>query len=279
MNDSSENNLSQKTGGNNYNDALQNPVLTSRDYKARLTEFEGPMDILLHFVKVDDLDIYNIPIAKITKDFLDYINIMTNLDIELAGEFLVMASELMKIKARMMIPQVDESGNLVDEEDPRMTLVRKLLEYKRFKDISEQISGLETEQRQRVFRHNFENDVAITDKNFETDLSLKNVTIFNLIKAYKRVISSVRKEVVHPIELLDITPENQKDFILNLIDEKNQIDFMEMISEVKEKLRIICIFLALLQMALEGIIEIVVAETDMSKFYLKRRTEEPLGQY
>lgn len=279
MNDSSENNLNQKTGGNNYNDALQNPVLTSRDYKARLTEFEGPMDILLHFVKVDDLDIYNIPIAKITKDFLDYINIMTNLDIELAGEFLVMASELMKIKARMMIPQVDESGNLVDEEDPRMTLVRKLLEYKRFKDISEQISGLETEQRQRVFRHNFENDVAITDKNFETDLSLKNVTIFNLIKAYKRVISSVRKEVVHPIELLDITPENQKDFILNLIDEKNQIDFMEMISEVKEKLRIICIFLALLQMALEGIIEIVVAETDMSKFYLKRRTEEPLGQY
>lgn len=279
MNDSSENNLNQKTGGNNYNDALQNPVLNSRDYKARLTEFEGPMDILLHFVKVDDLDIYNIPIAKITKDFLDYINIMTNLDIELAGEFLVMASELMKIKARMMIPQVDESGNLVDEEDPRMTLVRKLLEYKRFKDISEQISGLETEQRQRVFRHNFENDVAITDKNFETDLSLKNVTIFNLIKAYKRVISSVRKEVVHPIELLDITPENQKDFILNLIDEKNQIDFMEMISEVKEKLRIICIFLALLQMALEGIIEIVVAETDMSKFYLKRRTEEPLGQY
>ena len=279
MNDSSENNLSQKTGGNNYNDALQNPVLNSRDYKARLTEFEGPMDILLHFVKVDDLDIYNIPIAKITKDFLDYINIMTNLDIELAGEFLVMASELMKIKARMMIPQVDESGNLVDEEDPRMTLVRKLLEYKRFKDISEQISELETEQRQRVFRHNFENDVAITDKNFETDLSLKNVTIFNLIKAYKRVISSVRKEVVHPIELLDITPENQKDFILNLIDEKNQIDFMEMISEVKEKLRIICIFLALLQMALEGIIEIVVAETDMSKFYLKRRTEEPLGQY
>jgi segregation and condensation protein A len=204
---------------------------------------------------------------------------MSNLNIELAGEFLVMASELMKIKARMLIPQVDETGNLVEEEDPRLALVRKLLEYKRFKDVSEQIAELETEQRKRVFRNNFDNDVKITEKNFETDLSLKNVTIFNLIKAYKRVISSVRKEVVHPIELLDITPENQREFILNLIDEKTEVDFTEMISEINEKLRIICIFLALLQMALDGTIEIILRNNNMEDFYLKRRTEEPVGQY
>jgi len=257
----------------------ENVSVYSKDYRARLTEFEGPMDILLHFVKVDDLDIYNIPIAKITKDFLEYIKLMSNLNIELAGEFLVMASELMKIKARMLIPQVDETGNLVEEEDPRLALVRKLLEYKRFKDVSEQIAELETEQRKRVFRNNFDNDVKITEKNFETDLSLKNVTIFNLIKAYKRVISSVRKEVVHPIELLDITPENQREFILNLIDEKTEVDFSEMISEINEKLRIICIFLALLQMALDGTIEIILRSNNMEDFYLKRRTEEPVGQY
>ncbi|MEO6696238.1 MAG: segregation/condensation protein A [Ignavibacteria bacterium] len=251
----------------------------TKDYRARLNEFEGPMDILLHFVRVDDLDIYNIPIAKITRDFLNYINFMTNLDIELAGEFLVMASELMKIKARMLIPQVDESGNIVDEEDPRLTLVRKLLEYKRFKDVSMQISDLEDQQRKRVFRNNFENDNKELEKNFEVDPSLKNVTIFNLIKAYKRVLFSIRKEVVHPIELLDITPENQREFLLNKIDEKTEIDFDELIMSIDIKLRIICIFLAILQLALDGILEITVDSNDMSKFIIRRRTEEPVNQH
>ncbi|HMS65456.1 MAG TPA: segregation/condensation protein A [Ignavibacteria bacterium] len=269
------------SNGNIVNSDLSDnrDFVNDKFYLAKLSEFEGPMDILLHFVKVDDLDIYNIPISKITKDFLDYLNFMSKLDIELAGEFLVMASELMKIKARMLLPQVDESGNLVDEEDPRMALVRKLLEYKRFKDISEQIAELETEQRKVVFRSNFDNDHKEIEKDFEIDLSLKNVTIFNLIKAYKKVISSVRKEVVHPIELLDITPENQRDFILNLIDEKTEVEFDEMIKSVEEKLRIICIFLALLQMALDGVIEIVLIDNNMEKFILKRRTEEPIDQH
>jgi len=278
MNSSDENIVNSDVTGDQkfFYSRESNP--SGKDYRARLSEFEGPMDILLHFVRVDDLDIYNIPIAKITKDFLHYINLMTNLDIELAGEFLVMASELMKIKARMLIPQVDESGNIVDEEDPRLTLVRKLLEYKRFKDVSMKIAELEEEQRKRVFRGNFENDNKELEKDFEIDLSLKNVTIFNLIKAYKRVISNIRKEVVHPIELLDITPENQREFLLNTIDEKTEVDFDEFISGIKEKLRIICIFLAMLQLALEGILEIVIIDNNKSKFIIKRRTEEPLDQ-
>ncbi|MDQ3022513.1 MAG: segregation/condensation protein A [Bacteroidota bacterium] len=242
-----------------------------QEYKARLSEFEGPLDILLHFVKVDELDIYNIPISKITKDFLNYINYMSTLDIELAGEFLVMASELMKIKARMMIPQIDVEGNII-EEDPRLTLIRKLLEYKRFKDVSAQISELEDEQRKRIFRSNFDNDFKESDKEIENDLSLKNVTIFNLIKAYKRAVTNIRKEVVHPIELLDITPENQREYILKTIDEKNEIEFIEMISAIDIRLRVICIFLAILQLALEGVIEIIIDDKDMTKFFIRRRT-------
>jgi segregation and condensation protein A len=241
-----------------------------QEYKARLSEFEGPLDILLHFVKIDELDIYNIPIAKITKDFLKYLNYMSALNIELAGEFLVMASELMKIKARMMIPQIDIEGNVI-EEDPRLTLVRKLLEYKRFKDVSLQISELEDEQRKRVFRNNFDNDYKESEKEMVDDPSLKNVTIFNLIKAYKRAITNIRKEVVHPIELLDITPENQREFILAEIEKKGEIEFIEMISNIEIRLRVICIFLAILQMALEGIIEIVVDEKDMTKFFIRIR--------
>jgi segregation and condensation protein A len=246
-----------------------NKFYHSKDYRARLTEFEGPLDILLHFVKVEELDIYNIPISKITKDFIEYINYMTFLDIELAGEFLVMASELMKIKARMLIPQIDEEGNVI-EEDPRLTLIRKLVEYKRFKDASVQLSELEDEQRKRVFRINFDNDIKETDSNIENDPSLKSVTIFNLIKAYKRAISSIRKEVVHPIELLDITPENQREFLFKILDEKNEFEFLELMSEVKEKLRVICIFLAILQLALEGEIEIVIIENDMTRFIVRR---------
>lgn len=253
--------------------AADNKFYQSKEYKARLSEFEGPLDILLHFVKVDELDIYDIPIAKITKDFLNYINFMSTLDIELAGEFLVMASELMKIKARMMIPQIDFEGNIIDEEDPRMTLIRKLLEYKRFKDVSAQLSELEEEQRKRIFRNYFDNDFKESDKELENDPSLKNVTIFNLIKAYKRAVTNIRKEVVHPIELLDITPENQREFILNILNEKNEVEFMEMISTIDIRLRVICIFLAILQMALEGVIEIIVDAEDMKKFFIRRRTQ------
>jgi len=262
------NNSEDKTVNSDISEAIN--LYKSKDYQARLTEFEGPLDILLHFVKVDELDIYNIPISKITKDFLNYINYMQLLDIELAGEFLVMASELMKIKARMMIPQIDIEGNVI-EEDPRLTLVRKLLEYKRFKDVSMQIAELEEEQRKRIFRRNFDNDPKETEREIEDDPNLKNVTIFNLIKAYKRAISSIRKEVVHPIELLDITPENQREYIFQTIDEKGQVDFFELIAAVDLRLRVICIFLAILQLALDGEIEIVVDNSDMTKFFIRRR--------
>lgn len=262
------NNSEDKTVNSDISEDIN--LYKSKEYQARLMEFEGPLDILLHFVKVDELDIYNIPISKITKDFLNYINYMQLLDIELAGEFLVMASELMKIKARMMIPQIDIEGNVI-EEDPRLTLVRKLLEYKRFKDVSMQIAELEEEQRKRIFRRNFDNDLKETEREIEDDPSLKNVTIYNLIKAYKRAVSSIRKEVVHPIELLDITPENQREFIFQNIDEKGQVDFIELIAVVELRLRVICIFLAILQLALDGEIEIVVDNSDMTKFFIRRR--------
>lgn len=244
--------------------------ISQNAYRARLTEFEGPLDILLHFVKANELDIYDIPISRITKDFLDYINYMQSLDIELAGEFLVMASELMKIKARMLIPQIDEEGNVI-EEDPRRLLILKLVEYKRFKDASQDISVLEAEQRKRALRGNFDRDEKEFAEDFEIDHSLRNVTIFNLIKAYKRVISSIRREIVHPIELLNFTPENQKDFLTEELSKAEQIEFNSLIEGIDEKLRIICIFLAILQLALDGFLEIRIIEGKMSRFYIVRK--------
>ncbi len=268
-------NTGQNTPGAGQDDG-QNPFHQGQ-YRARLNEFEGPLDILLHFVKVEELDIYNIPISRITKDFLNYINFMQSLDIELAGEFLVMASELMKIKARMMIPRVDEEGNII-EEDPRLTLVRKLLEYKRFKDASEEIAQIEAEQRKRSFRRNFDNDEKEFDEGVEIDHSLRNVTIFNLIKAYKRVITSIRKEVIHPIELLNFTPENQREYLAVELSEKDEIEFNELISKIDERLRIICIFLAILQLALEGYVEVRIIDGNMSKFVIRKKETWPVDQ-
>jgi segregation and condensation protein A len=243
-----------------------------KEYWAQVNEFAGPLDILLHFIKVDELDIYDIPISKITKDFLKYIEYMHALDIEFAGEFLVMAAELMKIKARMLLPVQNEEGEII-EEDPRYTLVKKLLEYKRFKEIAEEISKIELEVRNKFSRVNFDDDPKTFTKEIENDPSLKNVTILNLIKAYKSVVSSIRKEVVHPIKLLDITPESQRSFIIDLIKEKTEVDFAEMISSMKEKLKIICTFLALLQLALEGEIEILLRDGNMADFYLRMKKD------
>ena len=120
-------------------------------YTIKLTDFEGPLDLLLFFIKRDELDIYDIPIAKITKEFLDYVHFMESLDLEVAGEFLVMAAELMQVKVRMLLPP--EPGE-EEEEDPRANLVKRLVEYKRFKEMAGELSTLEEEQRMRGSRCN-----------------------------------------------------------------------------------------------------------------------------
>lgn len=247
----------------------QNYIPKTKEYWARLSEYEGPLDILLHFVKEEELDIYNIPIAKITKDFLDYINYMTSLDIEVAGEFLLMASELMKIKARMLIPQEFEYGD-EDEEDPRLTLIRKLLEYKRFKDVSIELSKLEDESRKVYSRGYFDNDEKEFETEFEVDPSLKNLTIFNLIKGYRSAILNIRKEIVHPIELLNVTPEIQREFLIKFFEERSEVDFSELIMNMNERMLVICTFISILQLALEGYLSIIIEGKDLSKFKLAK---------
>lgn len=243
----------------------------SKDYWAKLPEFEGPLDILLHFVKEDELNIYDIPISKITKDFLGYVNYMQSLDIELAGEFLLMATELMKIKARMLIPAENEE-NESEEEDPRINLVRKLLEYKRFKEASITMNTLIEEARKRFTRGYFGSDYTFEDTVSEMErFDMKNLTIFNLIKGYREVILNIRREVVHPIQLLSTTPEEQRDYIIRLLFERTKVNFYEIFAElIEDKMKIICTFLAVLQLALEGFLIIDVNQNDRSDFSISK---------
>lgn len=250
------------------NQGIQEYQPRTEEYWAKLPEFEGPLDILLHFVKEDELDIYDIPISKITKDFLGYINYMQSIDIEIAGEFLLMASELMKIKARMLLP-VFESGEEAPEEDPRMTLVRKLIEYKRFKEVSLGLSDYENEARRIFFRTYFEEDYRVVESEYSgEDFDIKNLTIFNLIKGYRNIILNMRTEIIHPIEPLPYTPEEQKEYIVKLLFESTEVFFDDIINELQNKMKIVCTFVAILQLALDGFLKIRVNNNNLSNFVI-----------
>lgn len=221
-------------------------------YKVRLQQFEGPLDLLLFFIKRDELDIKDIPISKITKEFLDYINYLQELDLEVAGEFIVMAAELMQIKVRMLLPREQED---VEAEDPRAELVRRLLEYKRYKEITEKLSELESEQKKLFFRQSFHND----PKTFtleDQEESLKDLTIFKLISAFKRAMDRAPKKIYHDIELLNVTLEEQMSYIVDFFRAREEGSFLELISHMTEKIRIIVTIIALLELIKAQIIGI-----------------------
>ncbi len=213
-------------------------------YKIKLQDFEGPFDLLLFFVRRDELDVYDIPIARITKEFFDYIQIMRILDLDIAGDFIVMASTLMQIKARMLLPR-DENGE-DEEEDPRADLVRRLLEYKRYKEMSYKLARLESRQTKHFNRTNFQYD----EREFEDDDDehiMKNVTLFDLISAFKRAIDKMPRIRHHDIEKVPVTVEEQMDLIRNRIAKEGKIGFYRLISNMR-RIEIVVTFIALLEM-------------------------------
>jgi segregation and condensation protein A len=213
-------------------------------YKIKLDHFEGPLDLLLFFIKRDELDIYDIPISKITKEFLDYVKIIQMLDLETAGDFILMASTLMHIKVRMLLPrELDEKG---EEIDPRAELIAALLEYKRYKEMSEELAFLESNQRKLSFRSNFTKDIKVKIPDYE--ILLKNVTLYDLAKAFKKAIDNIKPEVVHQIMKINITVDEQVQYIFKKLEEFSELHFMSLIDGMKEKLRIVITFVALLEM-------------------------------
>ena len=221
-------------------------------YKIKLDQFEGPLDLLLFFIKRDELNIYDIPISKITKEFLDYVNLIQMLDLELAGDFILMASTLMHIKVRLLLPrEIDEKG---EEIDPRSELIQALLEYKKYKEMSEELSFFETSQRKINYRGNYSADEKIAPPDYE--ILLKNVTIFDLAKAIKKVLDGVKPEVFHEIKKINISIEEQISFIMNNLEKQTELHFLSLINDMREKIRIVITFVALLELTKMGMIGI-----------------------
>lgn len=212
------------------------------DYKVQLEVFEGPLDLLLYLIKKDEVDIYAIPIERITQQYLQYLEMMQMLDLNIAGEFLVMAATLMMIKSRMLLP-VEERPELEEEEDPRWDLVRQLVEYKKFKDAAEFLQTMEFRQ-ENIFTRAGEG-VALGATG---DVALGDVSIFDLISAFNEALKKVKKEDLTEIFADRYTVGEKVDLLINLIRANKRVSLNSLFEGMTHRYEMVCTFLALLEL-------------------------------
>lgn len=231
-------------------------------YQIVLPQFEGPFDLLLFFIERDELNIHDIPIHKITKEFLHYIKALEELNIEVAGEFILVASTLMRIKAKMLLPRkdLDEHGK---EIDPRQELVQKLLEYKQYKDV---IAALQEMEIKRSAFHTrasaqAEQKEILEKSNYEADL--ETVTLFRLYKSFHKVMEKYKDrsvEVQHRIVPYNYTIEQEKERLLIRMKSVKKGNFADVFEGCEYKIHAVFIFLAMLELVQMQLLSIEIGE-------------------
>ena len=215
------------------------------DYKVRLEIFEGPLDLLLFLVKRDEIDIYEISLERITKQYLEYLQAFKELNIDIAGEFVVMAANLIYWKSRSLLP-VDQQPpeEDVDEEDPRWELIRQLIEYKKFKEAAEQLHVRELEQ-EKIFMRDGGDGASLG----QAPLRLGDVGIFQIINAFQNVIKRIEaREDLQEIFGEHFTVSDKIDIILRRIAEGAKLKFSELFGDIASRVEIVVTFLALLEL-------------------------------
>lgn len=220
-------------------------------YRLNLEVFEGPFDLLLYLIKKDEIDIYDIPISKLLDEFLEYVEMIKELDLEVAGDFILMASTLMHIKSKMLLPKeslVLEEG---EEIDPRADLVRRLLEYKRYKEVAHALDDKEQEQRQVYWRHG----IKLSDEELEPSQEelaspqFQEVNLFDLLSAFKRVLTYAKPDILGEINREEVKTSQKINEILDELDKQSKIDFTELFLRQKTKIAMVATFLAILELA------------------------------
>jgi len=215
-------------------------------YKIKLDIFEGPLDLLLYLVRKEHLNIYDIPIARITEQYLAYIELMRMLDLNIAGEFLVMAATLMQIKSRMLLPKDETVQEEIFEEDPRQELVQRLLEYQRFKEIAEELRQREIRSKEQLRRR--QKLETIIDDNSQAEQYFE-ASIFDLINAFTQALKEqVPRELFYEVIKDEFTIDQKIHDILHLLLEQDVVFLNQLFSKAKNKLEIIAIFLAVLEL-------------------------------
>jgi segregation and condensation protein A len=225
-------------------------------YEVKIDAFQGPIDLLMHLLKKNKVEIYDIPIAEITRQYLEYIANMQKLDLDVASEFLIMAAQLMEIKAQTLLPK-ERSGDDEEEVDPRQELVEKLLEYKKYKQLALELQDFEQKQRKSYTRN-----VAplLSELEFEKSNPLEGVTIDQFISAFHTALKKgknkkVDKKEEQHVDTLDhlkaeeITIKEQQGYIMQrLVVVDGEISFMELFSQFSSRLEVVVTFMALLEL-------------------------------
>ncbi|MDZ4714932.1 MAG: segregation/condensation protein A [Cytophagales bacterium] len=236
--------------------------MTVENFEIKLPIFEGPFDLLLFFIERDELDIYDIPIAKITNDFLNYLHQLETLNVELASEFILVAATLMRIKSKMLLPrpQLDEAGN---EIDPREELVKHLLEYKKYKSVIESLQKMEEAELQKEKRGNILREIKSLAATVNVEAELQEVDLYKLMQVFEKVTRRFEEEKnrpVHQVVQYPFTVEGQKEHILNELTRKRTLSFSEMVQTNPTRVALIFNFLAILEMLALGNLDIQVGE-------------------
>jgi len=211
-------------------------------YRIELESFQGPLDLLLHLIRKNELDIYDIPIAEITNQYLTYLDIMRDLDLEVASEFLVMAATLMYIKSRMLLP-VDEEEEEAEGEDPREELIKRLIEYQKYKKAAEELAGMP------VLNHDiFVRPEMRTEQNVSTEETFIEATIFQLMDAFQAVLDQADKRT--PVELTreSFTLEDGFKLIESSLAGQSSMSFAGLFSGLSSRRKVITVFLSVLEL-------------------------------
>ncbi len=245
-------------------------------YTIKLPEFEGPFDLLLFFIERDELDINDIPIANITNDFLYYIREMERLNVDLASEFIVVAASLCRIKAKMLLPRrlVDEEGN---EIDPREELVNRLIEYKRYKGVLEEMRKMEEERFSKSSRGNITKELKQIAEKALVDVELESVTLFKLLRNFERLLKKYEDrtatKTVHRVMRWEYTIKKQQSYIFEQIEKKASIDFEELFVGLENRIHAIVTFLALLELLNTERLHVSTRE-GINNFWLSKRVND-----
>lgn len=226
-------------------------------YKIKLPQFEGPFDLLLFFIERDELDIYDIPISKITNDFLEYLQSMQILNIEVASDFILVAATLMRIKARLLIPrkELDEDGQ---EIDPRQELVERLLEYKRYKSVLDEFKNLEGVRQQQMARGNILEEVHQIAGKYSTEAELTTLSLYKLMRSFEKLMAGMkeRKEEMHNVKREKFSIEIERDRLIEGLYDKKERNFETVFEKAESRIHAIFVFLALLELIQQNIMKI-----------------------
>jgi len=244
------------------------------NYEIKLPFFEGPFDLLLFFIERDELDIHDIPISRITDEFLIYLKQLENLNIEVASEFILVAATLMRIKSKMLLPrpQIDEEGN---EIDPREELVRHLLEYKRYKSVVASLVDMEEEQLQREKRGNIAKEIKKLAETVNVETELQNVDLYKLLRIYSKVLKrhdDEQSKPRHQVVEFPYTIALQKDYIVEKASQGKRVSFTDIIADFPNKIALIFNFLAILELLQLAVIKIVIGD-GYNNFWIEKQQE------